>query len=158
MEKKAVRILWNVFGTLTALAYPTMANVIQYALPRSKLLAWSLFLLEVLLLVLLIVVPLLAMRKSLHFDLVPLYTSVVGFLISARMTPIVLPFFSETTRYGKGFGGEPLQTALLEMFYAIPIACVALIAAILLTVKYRKKKQAGMHVLRSQKLDFSVDP
>lgn len=156
MEKKPVRVLWNVFGTLAALVYPTMANVVQYALPHSKALAWNLFLLEVLLLVLLIVVPLLAMRKSLHFPLVPLYTSVIGFLISARMTPIVLPFVSENSRYGQGFGGAPLATALLEMFFAIPFACVALLAAIPLTHKYRKKKQAESPVLGPKKPGFSA--
>ena len=156
MNKKPVRILWNVFGTLAALVYPTMANVLQFVFPRSKTLAWNLFLLEVLLLALLIVLPLLAMRKNLHFYLVPLYASVVGFLISARMTPIVLPFFSDTTRYGSGFGGEPLQTALLELFVALPFAFAALLAAIPLTSIYRKKKQAELPARSPKKRRFSA--
>ena len=156
MAKKVVRVLLNVLGALAALVYPTMANVLQYAFPRSTRLAWILFLLNVLLLVLLIVAPVLAMRKSLHFPLVPLYNSVVGFLISARMTPVLLPFFCENSRYGKGFGGEPMETLFLELFFAIPFACVALIAAILLTEKYRKKKRAESPARGPRKPRFSA--
>lgn len=157
MLRKTLRILLNVFGTLAALALPTMINVTSYLMPVTSLRTRLFILLRFLLLILLVVLSLLAMRKSPYFNLVPLYTSVIGFLISARMTPIVLPFFRESARYGGWFGGESMTTFFHEVLFGIPFACVALIAAILLTIKYRKKKQAGLPVLGPYELDFSVD-
>lgn len=156
MSKKPVRILLNVLGTLAALILPTMINVVNFMVLRNQLRDWFFVMLKLLLLTLLIIFPLLAMRKSLHFHLVPLYASIVGFLISARMTPLVLPFFSENHSYGLSFGGAPLQTLLDEVLFAIPFACAAPVASILLTLKYRKKKQAGLPVLCPHELDFSA--
>ena len=156
MAKKPVWILWNVLGTLAALVFPTMVNVLEYVFPSTRQRAWGLFLLDVLLLILLIAVPLLAMRKKLRFHLLPLYVSVVGFLISARMTPIVLPLFREHTRYGGWFGGAAMTTFLHEVLFAIPFACVALLAAILLTLKYRKKKRAEEPVRDPKEPKFSA--
>lgn len=155
MKKKTVCVLLNVFGTLAALVLPTMINALNFMVLRNQLRDWFFILLQLLLLVLLIVLPLLAMRKSLHFYLVPLYASIVGFLISAPMTPIVLPFFSDDHSYGLNFGGAPLQTLLDGVLFAIPLACAALITSIKLTRKYKKMKQVGLPELGSHEYDFS---
>ena len=155
MSKKTVRILLNVFGTLIALVFPTMINVINFVIPRTQLRGWLFVLLDLLILGFLIIFPLLTMRKVLHFNLIPLYASVVGFLLSARMTPILLPFFSENSSYGKNFGGAPLQLFFDEILFGT-FACAALAAAILLTRKYKRLKKEGGPAPRSRELDFSV--
>ena len=141
MEKKPLRVAYNVFGVLAALTLLSVSRTANYMDGPFQWVTLS----ELVLLPLLAVLPIVTLfRKQAHLYTPPLYAAAVGYALSAKMVEFLLPKVNPDAwaDYGRGvFGGAGMQTGVAEMFYTFPLALLSLLVAILLTVFYLRKKR-----------------
>ncbi len=147
MEKKPLRIAYNVFGVLAALTLPTVFAVLSYVPPYRIYFDSLLYPLALILLCLLAIPAIIPLfRRDSHCNLLPLYAAVVGYAVSAKMVEFLLPKISPEAWAGLGKGAA-IEFSFTETFYTLPFAFLALLAAILLTVFYLRKRKKAKNAL-----------
>ena len=151
MEKKPLRVAYNVLGVLAALTVPTVFVTLLYVPPYRHYFMDLSYPLSFLLLLLLVLPPFITLfRKNSRFYLLPLYAAVIGFAISSRMTQFLLPFVSEEgwKLYTRGVGDNVgWRTGWGNFAYSYPLAALSLLFAVLLTVFYLRKKRKAASAL-----------
>ena len=149
MEKKPLRVAYNVVGVLAALTLPTVTLLWFYVFSADLLFLPLFFILP-----LLAALPIVTLfRKQAHLYTPPLYAAAVGYAFSAKLTELLLPKVSPDAwaKYDAsnsvGFSGATWTTGVTEMFFTFPLAYLSLLAAILLTVFYLRKKKKAKNAL-----------
>lgn len=157
MKKKPLRVAYNVLGVLAALTLLSFSRTANYMDGPFQWVTLS----ELVLLPLLAVLPIVTLfRKQAHLYTPPLYAAAVGYAASAKLTELLLPKVSPDAwaDYGRGvFGGAGMQTGVAEMFYTFPLAFLSLLAAILLTAFYLRKKKKAKNALTASPSPASPD-
>lgn len=132
MKKTTSQLICSILGILIAFPLPTIINVIFYFLPGTFS-TWFLYLTPIVLLSFFTCLSKFYFKRPYH-----LFALTAGFLISPLLTPIGLSYAGYAF-YGKGFGGEKLETVLMAIFYAIPFAALTVLSIIFF--HYRKSEK-----------------
>ena len=154
MKKKPLRVAYNAVGVLAALTLPTVFAMLVYIPPFRYPMDSLLYPFALLLLCLLALPATVTLfRKRVHLYTPPLCAAVVGFALSGRMTQFLLPFVSEKgwelyiREATGGVEGVKNLTDLVSLIYSYPFAFLSLVAAILLTALYLRKKRKAESAL-----------